>query len=194
MTTILIALFVSQAAFAATTMKMNYKNSDISTVIREFAGTFGEKFVVSPKVRGKISIFSPKKLERNEAYNQLSTALAINGYAITLEGNTHVIRNARVVSRGLLEVSRDVPQLKPERMYTWIYQAQNISASDLLKDLRLLASKDGEVSVHRATNQLVFTDWVTNIHRISSLIKAMDIKVSKTIEKLKVKAKKSARK
>lgn len=168
------AVFAMSFASAEERMKMNFKNEELTKIIEHYSKASGQKFVVDPTVRGKISILLQEPVSLQEAFNQLSSALAVNGFAISKQGDTMVIKPARNIQRDLIEVSTERPTLKPERMYTWIYTVKSMPAENINRDLRILISKDGEMSVNASTNQLIFTDWVSNLNRVAELMKEID--------------------
>ena len=175
---------------AAEKANSNLNNVEITTIIQNYSKISGQKFIVDPSVRGKISIFQKEPATVEESFNQLSSALAMNGYAISKQGDTMMVKSARNIQRDLIEVSPEVPSLKPERMYTWIYTAKNMTADSINRNLRILVSKDGELSANSETNQLVITDWVSNINRIVALMKEIDKPVEAGTAKLVELAKK----
>ncbi len=186
MKTMVIILTFSLLSFAETNskMKMYFNNEDLIKIIEQYSKASGQKFVIDPGVRGKISIFLQDPVTLDEAFNQMSSALAINGYAISKQGDTMIIKSARNIQRDLIEVSTQRPTLKPERMYSWVYTFKNISAEQVNRDLRILPSKDGEMSVNSATNQVIFTDWSANLNRIGDLLAELDKKVDPEVAKI----------
>jgi type II secretory pathway component GspD/PulD (secretin) len=167
-------IFLSISASANDKIKMYFNNEELTQIIEVYSKASGQKFVVDPSVRGKISIFIQEPIAVEEAFSQLSSALAINGFAISKQGDTMIIKSARNIQRDLIEVSSEKPTLKPERMYTWVYKAKFIPVEDINRDLRILPSKDGELSVNTHNNQLIITDWVSNLHRVSDILKELD--------------------
>lgn len=159
---------------AADKMKMHFNNEDLIKVIESYSKASGQKFVIDPGVRGRITIFIQEPISLEESFNHLSSALAINGYAISKQGDTMIIKSARNIQRDLIEVSTERPSLKPERMYTWIYNVKNVPAGNINRDLRILPSKDGEMSVNTNSNQIVITDWTSNLNRIADIMKEVD--------------------
>lgn len=155
-------------------MSMNFKEAHIIDVIEAYAKKANQKFIVDPGVRGKISIFLQRPVSTKEAYDKLSSALALNGYAISQQDGTYVVMSARNIQRNHLEVTSERPELKPERMVVWIYQPKHVSAESIGKELRNLPSKDGEVAVSSATNQIVFTDWTSNLNRVAEILARVD--------------------
>lgn len=180
----LVLAFSVSTALAQEKVKMYFKNEDIVKIIEIYSKASGQKFVVDSSVRGTASIFLQEPVTVEEAFNHLSSALALNGFAISKQGDTMVIRSARNVQRDLIEVSTEKPSLKPERMYTWVYTAKNIPATDINRDLRILPSKDGELNVSAATNQLIMTDWASNLNRIAAILAEIDKKADPAVAKL----------
>jgi general secretion pathway protein D len=186
----LILVLAASVASAAENIKMYFNNEEITKIIEIYSKASGQKFVVDPGVRGKVSMFIQEPVSVEEAFNQLSTALSINGFAISKQGDTMVIKSARNIQRDLIEVSTELPSLKPERMATWIYTFKNISAEQVNRNMRILASKDGEMNVSSPTNQIYFTDWTSNLNRIAALMKELDKPVDPATTKIVAAAKK----
>lgn len=171
-------------AHAQEKIKMYFNNEELGKVIEMYSKASGQKFVVDPGVRGKVSIFLQEPVTVEEAFNQLSSALAVNGFAISTQGDTMVIKSARNIQRDLITVSPERPSIKPERMYTWVYKAKNVPAIVLNQDLRILPSKDGEMNVFERNNQIIITDWVSNINRVADILKELDVPVDPATAKL----------
>lgn len=170
----LVALLACSGASAAEKIKMNFNNEELTKVLEAYSKGTGQKFVIDPGVRGRISIFNQSPVDSAEAFNQLSLALATNGFAISKQDDIMVVKSARNIQRDLIEVSTQLPAIKPQRMYTWIVTLKNIPVEHLNRDLRILPSKDGEMNVNIGTNQFIITDWVTNLNRIAEIIQTID--------------------
>jgi general secretion pathway protein D len=184
---ILLSVPVVQAAGK---IKMNFTNEELIKIVQMYSKESGQKFIVDPSVRGKVSIFQQEPVTVEEAFNQLSSALAVNGFAISKQGDTMVIKSARNIQRDMIEVSSERPGIKPERMYTWIYTPKNVQVDNINRELRILCSKDGEMSVNVGSNQLIITDWVSNINRVADLMKEIDKPVDPATAKMVEAAKK----
>lgn len=183
----------SLSGFAQTKVAMNFPSEELMKVIETYAKASGQKFIIDPSVRGRVSMLNQDTLTLEEAFNQLSQALAINGFAISKQGDIMIIKSARNIQRDLIEVSEQVPALNPQRMYSWVYRVQNMPADMVNRDLRILTSKDGELAVNSSTNQIVVTDWTSNVLRIHEMMKQLDKPVDAKIAKI-VEANKAERK
>ena len=161
---------------AADKIKMNFVNEEIPLIIEHYAKESGTRFIVDSTVRGKISILNQDKVTLEEAYNQLSEALAINGFAILKKEDYSIIRNARSVQRDGIDVYiNEVPSLRPQRMATWVVTLKSVSARELQQNIgRLLNSSYGELQVYPEKNQLVVTDFTSSINRIAKMVLEMD--------------------
>lgn len=186
-----LVLVVSLSAQAAEEkMKMYFNNEELTKVIEMYSKASGQKFVIDSTVRGKVSMFNQDEVSLTEAFNQLSTALALNGFAISKQDDTMVVRNARSVQRDFVTVSSEKPAMKPERMYTWVYTAKNVPAKSLAHQGRIFTSSYGEYVVNEAANQIIITDFTSTLNRVADLLKEIDVKPSAETAKLVAMSKK----
>lgn len=169
-------------------ISFNYRDAKITKVLEDYAAKSGQRFIVDPMVRGVITIINPSPISLEEAFNQLSTSLAVNGIAISTQDSVMVVKQARSIQRDLVPVVTEVPTLRPERMVTWVIPLKHASAEAINRQLRILTSKDGELVPYSATNQIIVTDWTPNLHRIAAILKELDIPRSATPAKAQAKA------
>ena len=170
----LVAASVATAATPKAPQKFNFQNAEITQLIAAYSKAAGQKFVVDPSVRGKITIHVPASKEPSleEAFALLSSALALNGFAISEQGDTMVVTSARNTQRSLVPTVTALPPLKPERMVTMIFKLKHYSGDEVNKRLRILPSKEGELTPF--ADRVVITDWVSNLHRIAAIIAELD--------------------
>lgn len=187
---VLLLTLTSLTTFAEEKIKFNANNEEITTVIKNYSVASGQKFILDATVRGKISIFNQGDITLEDAFNQLSAALATNGFAISKQGDLYVIKSARSTQRDYIDVSSTVPSMNPVRMHTWVVNLKNIAASDVLREVRMLTSSFGEMSTHEKNNQLIITDWTTNLNRIAEILKQIDKPADPAVAKIVATAKK----
>lgn len=181
---VILVFFTAVSALAEDKMKVYFNNEELTKVIEMYSKATGQKFIVDPGVRGKISIFNQEPIAKEEFFNQLSNGLALNGFAISKQEDVMVVQTARNVQRNMLEVSTKRPSMKPQRMYTWIYTPKNVSAWQVNRDLRILPSKDGEMNLFTNNNQIIITDWVSNINRVADILEQIDVPENPAMAKL----------
>lgn len=164
------------AATPENTIAMSFKDKEITQIIEAYSKASGEKFIIDPDVRGKMTIISPEKVPAAEALHLVASALAVRGFAIAKQDGFFMIRNARSASKDFLETSSQLGELKPQRLFTWVVQLKNIKAESFEKNLRNLISRDGDFFVDTATNKLILTDFISNLHKIKAVIDIVDEK------------------
>lgn len=176
---ILTLLLFTAAVHAETDKKIdfNYENADIIKVVKDYSSASGQKFIIDPSVHGKITILNKGPVTVEEAFDQMSSALALNSLGISTQDGVMVIMQARSLQRNYIGVGKELPPLRPERMYTWIVDLKNASADEVNKQLRILTSKDGELVPYTRSNQIFVSDWVSNLYRIKTMLSDIDQKM-----------------
>lgn len=177
--TLFTAGFITSAQAEEKTIDFNYKEAEIAKVLKDYAQASGQRFIVDPTVKGKITIINPSRIPLTEAFNQLSTALATNGIGYTFNDGIYSLKQARSIQRDAIPVVTEVPPMRPERMVTWIISLKHISADEVNKQLRILTSRDGELVPYTQTNQLLVSDWTPNLNRIAQIVKNLDVPSAK---------------
>jgi general secretion pathway protein D len=165
---------MSAEAPPADTMILNSNKIEITDFIQNYAKASGKRFMVDPGVHGLIGLHNPGPVSLDEAYNQLGAALAMNGFSFVQQGDLTKVMNSRNAQRSGIEVTNQLPELKPERMVTWVARLKHISAEEVNKRLRILPSKDGDMTPYEPTNSLMISDYTSNIHRIAKVIAEID--------------------
>lgn len=172
--TILVSVLSVSAWAEKKQIRFDFKNEDLTKMIKEYAEASGQKFIVSPSVAGKATVLNPSPVSVDEAFNQLSSALARSGYAISKQGPDMVIDHARNIQRNLVEVGTELPPLQPERQFTWVVNLKYINADEVNRQIRTFTSRDGEMVPFTPRNQLLITDWVSNLYRIKATLAEID--------------------
>lgn len=144
------------------------------TLLKPFQVT-GKNFIINNGLRGKITIMAPSKITVAEAYKAFLSALAINGYAIVPQGKFLKIRSARNAQRDSIETYSGSYYPNSDQMITRIIHLKHISAEAVNRDLRILSSKDGEMSVYTPTNSIILSDYGSNIDRVMKIINQLDV-------------------
>ncbi|MES2856117.1 MAG: hypothetical protein V4692_09650 [Bdellovibrionota bacterium] len=158
---------------AAKRIKFAFKDAEIVTVIETYAKASGQKFVLDASVRGKTTILTESEVTLDEAFALLSDALSLNGFAIAERDRVMNVAAARNIQRDLIPTLTELPPLRPQRMATLVVRVKHTTADEINKRLRILPSRDGEMTAY-APNQLIITDWTSNLHRIAAIIKEVD--------------------
>ncbi len=166
---------ITNENFPETIDSFDFPNADIQDIVKAISELTGKNFIVDQGVRGKITIIAPSKITVAEAYKAFLSALAINGYAVVPSGKFLKIRTARNAQRDSIETYSGAYYPNSDQMITRIIHLKHISADAINRDLRILTSKDGEMSVYPQTNSIIISDYGANIDRVMKIISQLDV-------------------
>lgn len=166
---------ITDANFPEIIESFDFPNADIQDIVKAISELTGKNFIVDNGLRGKITIIAPSRITVAEAYKAFLSALAINGFAIVPQGKFLKIRSARNAQRDSIETYSGAYYPNSDQMITRIIHLKHISAEAVNRDLRILSSKDGEMSVYPPTNSIILSDYGSNIDRVMKIISQLDV-------------------
>lgn len=181
-----LVVFSSLNIYATEKLKFNFENEELTAILKVYSQASGRQFIIDSTVRGKVTLLNPTEINLEDAYSQLSEALAINGFAIVKQNDWLTVRNARSAQRDNIKVTQELPVAKPMRLETWVINLKHVAAIEIQRETRMITSSYGEMAINSHNNQLIITDWTTNLQRVSELIKQIDIPAPAGISKLVV--------
>ncbi|MES2965608.1 MAG: type II secretion system secretin GspD [Bdellovibrionota bacterium] len=165
---------ITEANYPDIIESFDYPNAEISDLVKVISQLTGKNFILDPGVRGKISIIAPTQISVAEAYKAFLSALAINGFTVVPSGKFLKVKSARNAQRDSIETYSGQYYPNSDIMITRIIHLKHISAEEVNKRLRILPSKDGEMTPYEPTNSLIISDYGANIERIMKIINDLD--------------------
>ncbi|MEO7336775.1 MAG: secretin N-terminal domain-containing protein, partial [Caldimonas sp.] len=168
--------------FRGDAVTLNFVNADIEGVARAMSVILKQQFVVDPRVRGNITLYSEEPLAPRDAYLNFLAALRGLGFSVVEVGGLFKIvpeADAKLqtgtVSVG--EVSR-----RGDQVITQIFKLSYENANNLVPVLRPLISPNNTINANPGNNSLVITDYADNLQRIGKIIAAMDTPTGGDVE------------
>lgn len=153
---------------------LNAVDTDIREIIKQIAKATGKNFLIDPKVRGKVTIISEKKMTVEEAYQAFLSSLEVLGFTVvTAPGDLVKIISTKDALQNPIPIYREDSPLT-DAFVTRIIQMKNISALEMSNAIKGLVSKEGNLFAYPATNTLIVTDSGSNIDRLLKIIKELD--------------------
>ncbi len=153
----------------------DYPNAEVLDVVKAISELTGKNFVVDPQVRGKITIMAPSRLTVAEAYKVFLSALAVNNMAVVPGDGFYKIKPARDAQKDSIETYSGAYYPSSDQMITRIVKLKYISADEVNKNLRFLASKNGDINPYPPTNSVIVSDYGSNVDRIVKIINQLDV-------------------
>jgi general secretion pathway protein D len=160
---------------------LNFDNADIETVIHAASEIVGFNYVLSPDVRGKVTVQTSGRIPQEDVFGVLLGILEVHGFTAVKSGNLYkIVRLEGARERAVPTVVGDVPvdTRNPDEIITQIVPVRYTSVNDLGVLLRPFVSSRGTLVANRETNVLIITDAASNIRRVLDIIKLVDVQVS----------------
>ena len=170
------------------TVLLNFVNADIDAVVRAIGQFTGRTFVIDPRVKGTLSLSTERPVTRQQAYDQLLTALRLQGFTIVQTGNVaRVVPEADAKLQGGAVVIPKGIAPSGDQLVTQVFRLQYESATAMVPILRPLIAPNNTISAYPQNNTLVITDYADNLRRIQRIIESIDTPATSDVEIIPVK-------
>ena len=169
--------------FKGEPVTLNFVNAEIEGVTRAMGAILNQQFVVDPRVKGNITLFSEQPLSPREAYLNFLAALRGLGFTVVESGGLFKVvpeADAKLQS-STVTVGSSVTR-QGDQVLTQIFKLSHENANNLVPVLRPLISPNNTINANTGNNTLVITDYADNLARIGKIIAAMDTPSSGDVE------------
>lgn len=169
--------------FKGEPITLNFVNAEIDGVARAMGMILNQQFVVDPRVKGTITLFSEQPLTPREAYLNFLAALRGQGFTVVEAGGLFKIvpeADAKLQT-GTVSVGSATSR-QGDQVLTQIFKLSHENANNLVPVLRPLISPNNTINANPGNNTLVITDYADNLQRIAKIIVAMDTPAAGDIE------------
>jgi len=151
---------------------LNFVGAEIESVIKAVGHYTGTTFIVDPRVKGTINVVSEKPVSKSQAFELLTSALRMQGYAVVAAGGiTKVVPEA---DAKLQAAPIQTGAVRGDQIATQIFHLNYETAANLVPILRPLISPNNTVNANPGSNSLVITDYADNLRRLGRIIAALD--------------------
>jgi general secretion pathway protein D len=167
-----------RAAAPEDTVMLNFVNADLEAVVRAIGQFTGRAFVIDPRVKGTINLVTERPVTKQQAYEQLLSALRLQGFTIVESprpgGIARILPEADAKLQGGRVIAPQATTPRGDQIVTQVFQLQYESATNMVPVLRPLIAPNNTISAYPANNSLVITDYADNLRRLAQIIAAID--------------------
>ena len=155
---------------------LDFDNVDIGVLVKFISELTGKNFIIDDKVKGKVTIISPKKIPLEDVYKVFLSVLEVNGLTVVPSGSMNKIIPAISAREKNLEtrIRRDLAGSE-DRMATQIVTLERANPDEIKRVLDPIISKSSSVLSYPPAGMLIITDYLSNIKRLQEIIYALDI-------------------
>jgi general secretion pathway protein D len=167
---------------------LNFVNADIEGVARAMSAILKQQFLVDPRVKGTMTLYSETPLSPREAYSTFLASLRGLGFTVVeVAGLYKIVPEADAkLQTGTVSIG-ERPNRGGDQVITQIFKLNHENANNLVPVLRPLISPNNTINANPGNNTLVITDYADNLARIGKIIGAMDTPASGDVEVIPIK-------
>ncbi len=170
-------LWFATAHAAEDGISMNFSNADITMVVKYISEMTGKNFIVDAKVQGKVTILSPRKVSKEEAYKVFESILEVYGYAAVPAGD--VIKIVPIVQARLMGGTSTrgadlAPQVR-DSMITQLIPLKYVGAENMVNTLRPLIPPTSYIAAYAQSNTIIIVDMESNLKRLGEIVDRLDV-------------------
>lgn len=159
---------------------INFNNIELQAFTKFISDLTKRNFIIDDKVQGKVTIVSPTRISKEEAYQMFLSVLELKGFtAVETDNVTKIIPSSQVRQSGIKVISDKEMDIKGEGFLTKIFHLNYVSPAELTKTMQPMISKDGNVISYTPTNALIITDSFSNIKKLTDVIRVLDVEPPK---------------
>jgi general secretion pathway protein D len=174
-------------------VSLNFKDAELESVVGAFGHLLGRTFIVDPRVRGKLTLETPRPISRAQAYKLLQSTLRMQGFSVVeADGVIKVVPEADAklqqgpVAAGAAGASGVSGARAGDQIVTQIFRLQHESATNLVTVVRPLVSPNNTVTAYPNNNSLVVTDYAANLQRIARIVESLDTAAANEVEVVRI--------
>ncbi|HEV8422467.1 MAG TPA: secretin N-terminal domain-containing protein, partial [Chthoniobacterales bacterium] len=160
---------------------MQYPNSDVLDVLHLYENLTGKKLVMDNNVQGKVNIFLPKPVPREEAIQIIEMNLALNGYSLVpAEGDIGEViginKNPRAAAVPIVSDPADLPQ--GAKVVSYLFKLDYADPQELQQVLaQYLAGIGGQAPILALpkSSSLLVTQSADVLRKLVRMVQQLDV-------------------
>ncbi len=157
-------------------ISIDFDNVDILLFIKYMSELTGKNFIIDKAVKGKVTIISPSRISEEEAYRVFESVLEVHGFTTVPAGPViKIVPAATARTQDIDTVRMDSREGPEDKVVTQLIPLKYSSPDEIKRALAPLLAKTSVMIAHTRSGMLIVTDTLSNIHRLLSIIEALDV-------------------
>ena len=167
---------VPAAGVPAGMIRLDFRGSDVDSVLQAFAMAYKWTVVKDPALTGPVTIIETNPMDQRRAFQVLLAVLEVRGFTALLDGQVlKVMPLKRAISSATtVRLPDTTTLLDRNQVITDVIPLNNAEAAVLAKDLVPLLSEGASIIGATGANALIITDAASNIDRVRLVVRALD--------------------
>jgi general secretion pathway protein D len=152
----------------------NFKDADITQIAEAVSAATGKNFILDPRVRAQVTMFSSTPLSPAAFYQAFLSILAVYDFIAVPDGNVvKILPDANARQMPSIDLPDSVSATSDE-IVTQVIDVKNVNAAQLVPILRPMIPQYGHLAAYPAGNILIISDRASNVNRMIRIIRRID--------------------
>ena len=166
-----------------TMITMDFQDVELPVLIKFISELTGKNFIVDEKVKGKkVTVISPTKITKDEAYTVFESILDIKGLTTVPSGKViKILPTKEATAQSLRTIVGKEQAPMSDAMITRLLPLEYVNSDEMVKILKPLMSRDSQIDAYTPTNTLILTDTSSNIARLMRILKQLDVEADEMV-------------
>ncbi|KUK14439.1 MAG: General secretion pathway protein D [bacterium 42_11] len=154
---------------------LDFKDIDLEVFIKFVAELTGKNIIVSPAVRGKVTVISPKPVPIKNVYDVFLSILRLNGFTAVKSGEFIKIIPIKEVRAELGKFVEGKVKVEPgDELVTQLIPLNYVDAKLAAEMVKVLLSPFGRLGIYPPTNTIVVSDSASVVSRVVRALEVID--------------------
>ena len=164
----------------ATNSEINVKNAELAAIVRIFSKRTKRNYLLDERVKGKVTMYLPGKLNPDESIKILDSILSLKGFTSVPIGDNFwkIIPSREAKQSTVPTVNSEFNGPGAAAVVTRLIPLKHASPEEVEPLISQLVSPDGLVNSNVSSNSIVVIDYENNIERITKIIDSIDVPFS----------------
>lgn len=157
---------------------MDFQEVDLTVLVKFISELTGKNFILDEKIKGKkVTVISPTKISKEEAYRVFESILEIKDLATVPAGSViKIVPTKDAMEKSLRTVIGKERAPESDMLITRLVSLEYVDPDEMVQILKPLMSRDSKVDAYAPTNTLILTETSSNITRLLRIVKQLDIR------------------
>ena len=152
----------------------NFQDTDIQKIAETVALVTGKTFLIEPRVRAQVTLFSSTPMTPEAFYQAFLSILQVYGFVALPAGDIIKIMPDATARTMPGDDLPDRVSSTSDEIVTQVIQVKNVNAAQLVPILRSLIPQNGHLAAYQPSNILIISDRAANVNRIQRIIRRID--------------------
>lgn len=156
---------------------LNLDGADIGAAISSIGEMLNINIILSPEVKGKVTIQTYKKFPASDLFQIFQTILEINGLTAVKDGPLYRIVPVDVARQQALDVQTGKEYIRrtDSSFVTQIVPLEHVKAGDILNVVRNLMPRGADLIVYEPSNIIIVTAPASALTKFMKIIEILDV-------------------